>query len=222
MAKYFKVRPIKNKGNILALEFSKNIPMTLMFMRFQEYSEGIKGVRDKSPMPEGDILYKYFKKTKKVYYKAGWAGFNLRGDILLEYVNKMVGMPMNKLETKLWELIKDEWASYIDKWIDKQFFIIAYHKGDKATRKHELLHALYYLSNGYRDRVDAILSNTKLKKARKYLKKLGYGLGGKHGNYIFYDEIQAYVLTDKPKIIREFGLSKKVIRQLKEAKREYY
>ena len=218
MAKYFKVRPIKGKGNILALEFSKEIPMGMMFMRFQEYSEGIKGVRDKSPMPEGDILYKYFKKTKKVYYKAGWAGFNLRGDLFLEYVNSGK-FALNILEQKLVYLIRDEFDW---KGLGNKFFIIAYHKGDKATKKHELLHALYYLNPIYRARVDSILCVANLKKARKYLKKLGYGLGGTHGDYIFYDEIQAYVLTDKPKIVKAFGLSKKVIRKLQALKREYY
>ena len=76
---------IKNVGNpnIFALEFKKAIPMTLMFMRIQEYSEGIKTIRGDLKR-EGDTIVRYYEKRKSIYYSDGWAGFNIRGDILQE------------------------------------------------------------------------------------------------------------------------------------------
>lgn len=218
MKKYYKARIAKKHGiNILALEFTKDIPMCLMFMRFQEYSEGIRKVRDHNPMPEGDIMYHYYRKTKKLYHKAGWAGFNLRGDLFNEFINKSAAMPFNILENSLLRLVDKHFRSKGNK-----FFVIAYRKGDKATRKHELLHALYYNNPAYKFRIDSILGSADTKQAKKYLKNLGYGFSGVWGDYIFYDEIQAYVLTESKKVTREFGLSKKVLRQLKDAKREYF
>ena len=218
MTKYYKARIAKKHGiNILALEFTKAIPMCLMFMRFQEYSEGIRKVRDHDPMPEGDVMYHYYRKTKKLYHKAGWSGFNLRGDLFNEFINKSAAMPFNILENSLLRLVDKNFRSKGDK-----FFIIAYMKGDKATRKHELMHALYYNNPAYKYHVDKILDRVSTKEAGKYLRKLGYRFSGKHGDYIFNDEIQAYVLSDTKKIIKQFGLSSKTLKKLQKLKRDCF
>ena len=220
MTKYYKARIAKKHGiNILALEFTKAIPMCLMFMRFQEYSEGIRKVRDHNPMPEGDVMYHYYRKTKKLYHKAGWAGFNLRGDLVNQYRGLSVeyDIPFNILERELIKLIDKHLHMRGNK-----FFVIAYMKGDKATRKHELMHALYYNNPAYKYHVDKILDKVSTKKAGKYLRKLGYRFSGKHGDYIFNDEIQAYVLSDTKKTIKQFGLSSKTLKKLQKLKRDFF
>jgi hypothetical protein len=212
MKKYFKSKVIG--GNILALEFKDAIPMTMMFMRFQEYGEGIPKIRDKDPVPEGDVLYHYYRKFGTIYYTAGYAGFNLRGDLFNEWRAKRGDIPYNTLESEL-EILVNKY--FFD--MEDDFFVIAYMKGDKVTKKHELLHALYYLNADYRDGVNAALNKVSTKRAKRYLQTMDYTFGGKHGDWILYDEIQAYVLSDDPEVFR---LPERTLDNLKKLKKEYF
>ena len=211
MKKYYKSKVIG--GNILALEFKDAIPMTMMFMRFQEYGEGIPKIRDKNPVTEGDVLYHYYRKFGTIYYTAGYAGFNLRGDLFNEWKAKRGNISYNILEG---ELVREVSSSFPFK--SDKFFIIAYMKGDKVTKKHELLHALYYLNAEYREKVNAVLDKVSTKRAKIYLQTMDYTFGGKHGDWILYDEIQAYVLSDDPEVFR---LPEKTLDKLKKLKKEY-
>ena len=212
MKKYYKSKVIG--GNILALEFKDAIPMTMMFMRFQEYGEGIPKIRDKNPVTEGDVLYHYYRKFGTIYYTAGYAGFNLRGDLFNEWKAKRGNISYNILEG---ELVREVSSSFPFK--SDKFFIIAYMKGDKVTKKHELLHALYYLNAEYREKVNAVLDKVSTKRAKIYLQTMDYTFGGKHGDWILYDEIQAYVLSDDPEVFR---LPEKTLDKLKKLKKEYF
>lgn len=214
MKKYYKSTVID--GNILALEFKDAVPMTMMFMRFQEYGEGIPKIRDKNPVPEGDVLYHYYRKFGTIYYTAGYAGFNIRGDLFNEFTNIYNDPPLfsNILESELENLVHQNFSDLGD-----QFYIVAYMKGDKVTKKHELLHALYYLNAEYREKVNAILDKVSTKRAKRYLKTMDYTFGGKHGDWILYDEIQAYVLSDDPEV---FKLSQKTLDKLRKLKKEYF
>ena len=214
MKKYYKTRLI---GATLVLEFKDAIPMTMMFMRFQEYGEGIPKIRDKDPVTEGDVLYHYYKRFGTIYYTAGYAGFNIRGDLFNEWKAKRGNIPYNKLEQELVDEVNNTFGAQFDR--GNHFYIIAYVKDDKATKKHELLHALYYLNADYRYKVNEILDSVSTKKAKKYLQSLDYTFGGKHGQWVLYDEIQAYVLSDDPEV---FGLSNKTLRKLKKLKKEYF
>jgi hypothetical protein len=215
MSKHYKIIPC-NDPRVLVLEFKKTIPMALMFMRLQEYTEGIKPMRD-NILTEGDSILAYYKKRKKIWYKAGWAGFNLRGDTLHNiWLNHRAFTTWNKLEEELWELTKPYRESYGTK-----FYVISYVKGEKSTLKHEWHHAMYYLNSVYRFQVDKVLNKRKHKKAKKYLTKLGYGLKGDVGQYIFLDEIQAYHSEHDKPTTKALGLNKKEIKQLDTLSKRY-
>lgn len=190
--------------------------MALMFMRFQEYTEGLKKFRN-SILPEGDMLIHYLKKKKKIYYKDGFLGFNITSHTISEIIAKKAKDTVwNKYEQAL---IDETLAlSLVKK--QKTYSVIAWVKGDKATKKHELCHAHYFTNIEYRKKVDALLfdSEISLKKAEKYLKKQGYYVGNP---YILMDEINAYVTTDKPSIVKKFGLPKKIVKKLKIYRKAY-
>lgn len=197
--------------NILALEFKATIPMTVMFMRFQEFTEGYKTIRSRL-MPEGNFLYRYWKKFKNVYYKAGWAGFNIKGSTLDALTGIYGPSKLNELEADLLNIVRDRFPS------DSKYFVIAYTKGDKITRKHEIHHAIFYLNRTYRKKVSAVLESQDLTKATKYLKKLGYYT---KDPYIVLDEIHAYALEDNKKTNKALGLNKKTLKALQKLSKQY-
>jgi len=60
---------------------------------------------------------------------------------------------------------------------EQAVYLIAYIKGDIATKKHELQHAKYYVSVEWRNTIDKIwdsLSSVEQKKVTNFLYKLGY------------------------------------------------
>jgi hypothetical protein len=219
MAKFYKFKKISH--SILGVEFTNSAAMALMFMRLQEYTEGRKALRNKI-LSEGDTLITYLEKRKKVYYKDGWLGFNLRGDIILAILKNDNGIIWNKYESKLIARIHHEWAMKIDKFHSGQFFVLAWMKKDKKTKAHEMCHAEFYLNRSYRYKVEWILENANIKRARKCLEKEGYNFKDPtNGMYILYDEINSYAMTDPKKEVKKLHLSKSILKQLRKVYREF-
>jgi hypothetical protein len=219
MAKFYKFKNISH--SILGVEFTNSAAMALMFMRLQEYTEGRKALRNKI-LSEGDTLIHYIEKTKNIYYKDGWLGFNLRGDIILKILKEDTGIIWNSYESRLIARIHKEWAMEIDKFYAGNFFVIAWKKKDKPTKEHELCHAEYYLNPTYRRLVNTCLSKANIKRARKCLEKEGYNFKDPiNGIYILYDEINAYAMTDPKKEVKKLHLSKSVLKQLRKVYREF-
>jgi len=215
--KYYKTIS-SDDPRIVVLEFKKNFPMALMFMRLQEYTEGIKAMRG-NILSEGDSLLAYYKKRKEIWYKSGWAGFNLRGDTLSKIYRNV-----SEFETTLWNNLEEQlWGIFYKLYHEhgQNCYIVSYIKGDKTTLRHELHHAKYYLNREYREAVDKLLSKRKHKKARKYLEKLGYSLSGKGGKYIFRDEIQAYHSEKHKPTTKALGLTKEEQKKLLKLSKQY-
>jgi hypothetical protein len=82
--------------------------------------------------------------------------------------------------------------------IEKVKYVIVYKKGDKSTKEHELLHAKYYLEEGYKEKIKKVwnsMSPSSKKKVIFMLKKMGYP---EDKEDILIDEFQAYYYTEKP------------------------
>lgn len=207
--------------SILGVEFKKESHMALMFMRIQEYTEGNKAFRGKI-LSEGDSLIAYLKKRKKIYYKAGWAGFNIKGSTIIQ-VSRLRKIVWNQYEKALFKKCANEFGAQFDKYLGGQFYIIAYVKGDKATKTHERLHATFYLNREYRDKVWELIDENGKKKAKKYLKRMDYNFPKSHeGEYILVDEINAYAMEEKSEKMRKnLGLSCKTFKGLKKLAKEY-
>ena len=78
-------------------------------------------------------------------------------------------------------------------------------------------HAYFYLNTQYRKKVQDVLEQVDTSKAKKLLKKLGYHTT----DYILYDEINAYAMTDKKQEVKKLGLSDKILKKLKKLSKEY-
>lgn len=215
MAKHYTFKQVA--PNILGVEFKSEAHMSLMFMRIQDYTEGMKNARGMI-LREGDHLIQYLNKHKSIYYTAGWAGFNIRGDMLNEILDKWE-------DSTLWNDYEDELtiqALILRNLYGSNYFIIAWTKGDKASKKHEICHARYYLDHTYRSIVNDILSRQNVTKAKKRLKKMGYNVSNTDlGRWILLDEINAYAMCDGKSEIVNLGLKPKTVKKLRSAYKRY-
>jgi hypothetical protein len=174
---------IKRKPKILAR----------MFMRFQEFYE--------SPEFRGKIFTKkqfldWYAKERKTVYEEDWAGFNLPGWVIEVFRHGSFN-PLSIEEKRLLSMCKNHSGS---------FYVIGTENGDMRVLEHELAHALFYLDPVYKKKVIGLLN--KIPKAsrdnmKKWLKSKGY-----HQS-VFIDEMQAYVISDKPAFIDK-NLAKKI------------
>lgn len=195
--------------------------MAIMFMRLQEFTEGSKAFRGKI-LSEGDSLIAYLKKRKKIYYKAGWAGFNISGRTLNKAGNSDEPV-WNQYEKDLFREVFNRFASRMDGFKGGQYYVIAYLKGDKATKKHEKIHATFYLNPAYRNMVWEAIEKNGTKKAKKYLKSMDYNFPKTYdGNYHLIDEINAYAMEEKcHKMRKHLGLTNKTYKILKKLHKDY-
>jgi hypothetical protein len=83
---------------------------------------------------------------------------------------------------------------------DKPYYIIGYYNGVESVRKHELAHALYYLSPEYRREVNKVLYgidfNPAFSSLYKFLKDQHYDKS------VYLDEAHAYIIGDKKEMIK--------------------
>jgi hypothetical protein len=122
-------------------------------------------------------------KNGKFTYYSDWNGFNIPYYVLCPFFKGKFN-PLSGKEQKILEIFKN---------IKGKYYIIAVHGDIKIENngllKHEIAHALYYISNSYSEKISNILKkydNSKLK--RWLLKTGGYNVN------VFDDEIQAYFL----------------------------
>lgn len=154
-------------------------------MRFQEHYESPK-FRNKifSRDEYREWYIEYTNKLSFTYY-SDWSGFNIPSYVLLPFFSGAFTELTNR-EREFLQLFKN---------CTGQYYIIGCKKGNKLTLKHELMHALYYTNNLYRNNVNQILTESELVPIIKpYLIKLGY-----HKEVII-DEVHAYLVTCKEKL----------------------
>lgn len=221
MPKHFKF--IEVGPSVLGVEFKDFNAMALMFMRVQEYTEGLKKHRG-FIASEGDTLIRYLKKKDKLYYSDNWAGYNIKGETFLEiWTNFPYTVFWNSYEQRLFREIKETFGDQFDKYLSGQWYVVSWMKGDKATKNHEICHGEFYLNREYREKVYEVLADAKVKKAYKTLTNMGYYVSydDPAGLYILFDEINAYTTTDPKNQITDLGLTKGTIKKLKSLYKTY-
>lgn len=102
----------------------------------------------------------------------------------------------------------------LEKYMKDNKYFICYCR--KIDRKHEFLHAMYFLSDEYRNLINSLwnsLSNVDQNKVNSILKSLGYE------DKFIIDEFQAYVFTDGWKYFNVNKIDKSYIKIISKIER---
>lgn len=169
------------------LHFETQYDLTMHFLRFQEYYENPEFAGKFFTISKFKKWYKKFSGKTAFTYPKDWGGFNIPSFALLPFIN-------NPKEAFPDKNIRDELMLGIIKTIitadGKKFYLIGTF-GDQSLEalKHEIAHALYYLNNKYKNKMQkniAKLGELKIKKLHKLLAEKMYG------ENVLDDELQAY------------------------------
>jgi hypothetical protein len=187
-----KYKLVNLKNGAYLVKFENNYDMNLTFLRAQEFQESPKWAGKQFTFVEFFDWYirEYQPETGNFTYASDWAGFNLPVETIRKVLHNFLG-------TREWNLYDQTMCNILGKIKEPKAYLISSRKYDKPrmikTLKHELTHALYYLNDEYRDKVDVQIGNIKLSKWNK-IKKLIIKKG--YNECVVNDEFNAYITTD--------------------------
>jgi hypothetical protein len=186
---------------VIHLNYPSQYALCSSFIRIQEFYEspfeGIKGCE----FTLDSYMDKYAAANGNFTYFSDWAGFNIPGNVFLDFMEKF-----GELRDKEEGIVHVIRRFYLRD--DPQFYLIgtygAYEENNRVIR-HELAHAWYYLSEEYRQSQDSLIDNLGIGVICKATSKL---LGMGYDAAVVWDEIQAYCSTDDvDELMERFGLT---------------
>jgi hypothetical protein len=166
--------------NVFHINFKSQIDLCSTFLRFQEYYE--------SPKFKGTIFtledYKKWYSSSEIKgaftYYTDWSGMNIPSYCLEPFYNGLFD-PLTSREKQILDIFDGKTGKY---------YIIGTHGKLKHSLKHEIAHALFYISDEYQNEAVSLLKDVKCESFRDYLLKIGYD------NEVMIDEIQAYLVSN--------------------------
>jgi hypothetical protein len=148
-------------------------------MRLQEYYECPDPAIRNRVFTHAEFMDSYARRHGNFTYCLDWAGFNVPGHVVTEFFRQF--KDLSTREQMLQKIVSK---------FKEKYYIIATYSGPKNYLRHEMAHALYYLSDEYRQRMNELLATCTIKKyLYRWLKQRGYNEDQ------FDDEIQAYLST---------------------------
>lgn len=159
------------------------------FMRLQEFYESpYKGIRGQFFTLE-QYMDRYAKETGDFTYTDDWNGFNVPGNVVLDFFDRF-DFDLLEKEKELYRVIEPALKR------GDKFYLLGI--WEDADLTHEIAHGYYYLDDNYRRAMNNITIELKYRnRIEKWLKNIGYT------KEVFLDEIQAYLGTGKAADIRE-------------------
>jgi hypothetical protein len=178
--------------NVYAVVIKDNYDRGMLFCRYQEFYESpYTEIRGRYFTLEF-FMWLYRKKTKKRFftYFDDFAGYNIPSDKFEEAYTVFYKCDddYNQVMRAVFDVCLQ------DAGLSPSFYVMGVDNIKGKLFEHEFAHALYYINNEYRKRMnDAIDSIDKVmfNKIKKILINLGYS----RKKEIIYDEIQAYLST---------------------------
>lgn len=166
------------------------LSLAVTFIRFQEHYEspGLKG--QYFSLADYKSWYRENGGTGDFSYYDAWAGFNVPDHVFDSFKNGRFD-PIATYEDALLTLVQD---------LPRPFYIIGTAgRFDADYMRHETGHGLYYLSDDYRQEVQAVIETVDRRPIYSMLERLGYD------SKVFDDEVHAYLL-DGPETLEEEGV----------------
>jgi hypothetical protein len=188
---------VKITDKIIHVKFPTQKEMSETLIRYQEYYECPQSRFRGKIFTLGQIQKYYTKKNGIFSYTHDIGGFNIPSWVLKPFKDRWFD-PLTVQEQEFLNIFRDR---------EDKFYIICTCTWDDKTSSdgyldHELLHALFYLSRRYRDKVKSAVKGHKLLKLFRWLIKQGYC----NDVDILLDELQAY-LGSEPDIFDDNNIT---------------
>jgi hypothetical protein len=192
----------------------------MSFIRLQEFYESpYKEIYEKVFTLEQlmDVCAKY---TGTFTYPEDWEGFNIPSNIYHRFYT-LFKNNLNDFSVKENTLFES-----INKFIKKRkllrFYLVGTYKDrtENSTIRHEIAHALFYLSKEYEKKMVELNSDFKLKYPKAYKKVKRALLNDGYSKHVIDDEIQAYFSEKRSNyFIGRYGIriSKKILKEYRRA-----
>lgn len=184
---------------ILLFEGCNQKELTLTFFRIQEYYESPLNTLKCKQFSVFDFLYESMDYEGNIDYFSFWGGFNIPGDILLDWWN--THSDWTPLEH---QLIRDIRLN-VD--MDQPFYVIGALEGDITTIEHEISHALFFIDQEYQKEMSglnldmATFYSDTWNQMENHLLEMGYC------QQVISDEIQAYMIESEESLTEEFNVN---------------
>lgn len=187
---------LTHKNKVVFAEFPNRKELTRTMGRLGEFYESAhKHIRNKYFDME-QFLDTFMDDDGNISYFNDWSGYNIPGDMVVNFVHMFDTMSMSNREIELIDEIDEIiWTSgdeFCTQFSDGDFYLIAYMKGDTPTIDHEICHAAYYLNKDYKTQVNKLikaLDPVIVESMTIDLIKMGYNKS------VCKDEINAYLAT---------------------------
>ena len=189
---------ISYKNNIVHVEFPNQYELCSTMIRFQEYYESsYEEIKGKVFTLE-TYMDLYAKDKGNFTYFSDWDGFNVSGSSICSFLLDVEhsGGFLSKKEQRLFDILKVAMGGFEPEEND-YFYLIATHKKNKKSIKHEYAHAYYNLYVDYKKSVTLLINKIlEDNESSKFyneiinkLSKMGYS------DDVLDDEFQAYLST---------------------------
>jgi len=199
-------------GSIVHLNFHHKTDMCRVFLRFQEYYESPRFADTFFRLDEFAEWYKTTRNGKFTYY-TDWAGFNFPHTVVDAFLpGGVFADDLNEEEQALVNLLL---------LMKKPYYVIGTCMDTfQVALEHEKTHALYFLNENYRKKVNEILAEAD----KKLIDTMHDYLNPSYHPKNFLDETNAYIATDYKAFARRINVDEegfKTHQALSEVREEY-
>lgn len=184
-------------GNILLCEAETQKELTLTFFRIQESYESQNPKLFGKSFSVFQFLDEMMDKGGNLSYFSDWDGFNFPD---YHFINFFKDLDFGR--TPYEKVLIDAVYDHINR--NELFYVIGIRKGDKATLKHELSHALFYLNPEYRQAALQMNQDFRTEESilyKRFMRVLSKEL--KYADDVLEDELVAWIATSSKEEIEE-------------------
>ena len=188
--------------DIFFITFPNRKELTFTMCRVEEYYEAASDNLRGKVFTWPEFIDEFTTTDGHFDYFHSWSGFNVPGATFNSWATKFKDMSSRELE-----LIRLVFASMQD-YTDSRYYVIATVEGDDSVEEHEIAHALYYVNDEYRSKMEKL--NASLDVDVRLLLTNEFAILG-YSHSVFEDELQAFLSTsDFEYMNKRFGMTEEM------------